>query len=419
MIWRNLCCCLLLWVFISSAAGEGEDVSELNLSDEDRQIVGLLERIEVKFENLDPTERKQFVEKMSTYEDSFSSVLDKVESIPGMLGLNVQMLRENLGIYNKAENVEEIFDSEPSSDDQMLESAINLMEKAAAFHPDSQSVSTQKPVKSVSTQKPAKSVDANPGSEPSPSGSKKTLDDVYNVLTQLVELVLLQISHEASKTEISYANPSHNFLPITPFMQQGSPYHYPSNPSLMYPNKLPSRSAFSSWRKNVRNKRKRRSVKENETPADQKYAKWYNKVYLPWYRNYQKQMNEYYLKLAKYEMDVYYANLPTNPFGDVANSKNDFYKYSKNAYNNFLHEQVKGLDPESIHKEAFDKWKCERTSTSTDGVLDEGQSCWCNTVGTPHAYAGFCGTVEGDNCVAAAGNGCELANRNHHFEAGW
>merc|ERR1719308_736414 len=160
MIWRNLCC-LLLWVFISSAAGEGEDVSELNLSDEDRQIVGLLERIEVKFENLDPTERKQFVEKMSTYEDSFSSVLDKVESIPGMLGLNVQMLRENLGIYNKAENVEEIFDSEPSSDDQMLESAINLMEKAAAFHPD---VSTQKPVKSVSTQKPAISVDANPGS---------------------------------------------------------------------------------------------------------------------------------------------------------------------------------------------------------------------------------------------------------------
>merc|ERR1719308_609727 len=337
MIWRNLCC-LLLWVFISSAAGEGEDVSEVDLSDEERQIVGLLERIEVKFENLDPTERKQFVEKMSTYEDSFSSVLDKVESIPGMLGLNVQMLRENLGIYNKAENVEEIFDSEPSSDDQLLESAINLMEKAAAFHPDSQSVSTQKPVKSVSTQKPAKSVDANPGPEPSPSGSTKTLDDVYNVLAQLVELVLLQISHEASKTEIPYANPSHNFLPVTPFMQQGSPYHYPQNPSLMYPNKLPSRSAFSSWKKNVRNKRKRRSVKVNETPADQKYAKWYNKVYLPWYRNYQKQMNEYYLKLAKYEMDVYYANLPTNPFGDVANSKNKFYGYSKNAYNNFLHE---------------------------------------------------------------------------------
>merc|ERR1719308_739713 len=160
MIWRNLCC-MLLWVFISFATGEGEDVSELNLSDEDRQIVGLLERIEVKFENLDPTERKQFVEKMSTYEDSFSSVLDKVERIPGMLGLNVQMLRENLGIYNKAESVEEIFYSEPSSDDQMLESAINLMEKAAAFHPD---VSTQKPVKSVSTQKPAISVDANPGS---------------------------------------------------------------------------------------------------------------------------------------------------------------------------------------------------------------------------------------------------------------
>jgi len=408
MIWKNLCCCLVLWFFFSSAAGEGDEVSEVDLSDEERQIVGWLERIEVKFENLDPSERKRFVEKMSTYEDSFSSVLDKVESIPGMLGLNVQMLRENLGMYNKAENVEEIYDSEPSSDDQMLES-VNLMEKAASFHPNSQSVSTQKP---------AKSVDANPRSEASPSESK-TLDDVYNVLTQLVELVLLQISHEASKTEISYANPSHNFLPISPFMQQGSPYHYPHNPSLMYPNKLPSRSAFSSWKKNVRNKRKRRSVKENETPADQKYAKWYNKVYLPWYRNYQKQMNEYYLKLAKYEMDVYYANLPTNPFGDVANSKNDFYKYSKNAYNNFLHEQVKGLDPESIHKEAFDKWKCERTSTSTDGVLDEGQSCWCNTVGTPHAHAGFCGTVEGDDCVAEAGNGCELANRNHHFEAGW
>jgi len=401
-----VCCCLALWGFISFAAVEGKVVSEVELSDEDRLIVGLLERVDDKFEKLHPTERKQFVEKMSTYEDRFSLVLDKVERIPGMMGLDVQMLRETLGIYNEAENVEEIFDSEPSLDDKTLEPAINLMEKAAAFHPDGQSVSTQKPVSTV---------DANPGSEPSPSSGSKTLDDVYIVLTQLVELVLIQVSHEASKSETSYANPYSNFLPVTPFMQQGSPYYYPPNPSLMYPSQLPNSKI------NRRNKRhrKRRSVKGDgdATAVDKKYAKWYNNVYLPWYRNYQKQMNEYYLKLAKYEMDVYYANLPTNPFGDVANSKNKFYGYSKNAYNNFLHEEVKGLDPESIHKEAFDKWKCERTSTSTDGVLDEGQSCWCNTVGTPHAHAGFCGSVDGESCVAAAGNGCELANRNNHFEA--
>jgi len=376
----------------------GIGASEQGMSYEDRQIVGLLERVEAKFEKLDLSERKQFVEKMSEYEDKFSVVLDKVETIPGMLGLNVQMLRENLGIPNKAENIEEIHDPvPPPTDDGLLGSAKRLMEKSSSYQKE-----TPKDDKPV-----AKPKDDKLKADKPPSGSEKTLDDVYIVLAQLVELVLIQISHEAAKTTTSSITNPYDYMHMTPFMQYDPNYNYILNPNLRYPG----RNVFGSLKKNGRNKRKRRSTRGHETAADNEYSKWYNEVYIPWYRQYQKEMNEYYLKLAKYEMDLYKANLPSNPFGGVNEGKNKFYKYSKSAYGNFLHEQVRGLDPETIHKEAFDKWKCERTSTRVDGVIEDGQSCWCYTVGTPVARAGFCGTSNGDDeCTGAGELGtCDLS----------
>merc|ERR1719391_156757 len=57
---------------------------------------------------LSERERVEFVAKMADYRDRFESSLDKVENIPGMMGLDVTNLRLSLGLSSKAEDMEEV-----------------------------------------------------------------------------------------------------------------------------------------------------------------------------------------------------------------------------------------------------------------------------------------------------------------------
>merc|ERR1712112_509971 len=80
------------------------------LTEDEEKIVELLKRIQEKFGTLEEGEKVEFVKKIANYQDRFITTLEKVEKVPGMFGLDVQLLRSNLGIPDIEETLEEIHD---------------------------------------------------------------------------------------------------------------------------------------------------------------------------------------------------------------------------------------------------------------------------------------------------------------------
>jgi len=181
-----------------------------------------------------------------------------------------------------------------------------------------------------------------------PKIPKKTINDLYTLLLALTNLVMMQIK---------------------------STMNTPKPPPFLPPQFIGSQPLYGR-------RRNRREARSHQ----QTYNDWYYNVYMPY-------MNDYQIKLAKYEADMAAWNqaqldstMPVNPFGDITNSlSNPYYDYSKKAYNNFLYQQVVDADPQTTHAEAFNKWKCERLSTKATGdptKIAEGQKCWLSTTQT-------------------------------------
>jgi len=146
------------------------------LTDEERQIVGLLERIQTKLETLDGDEKAKFVRKISTRQEQFSSTLNKVESIPGTYNLDVPYLRANLGIPVQSDTIEDIHaEDAPKYEATVPTEDVSSLARAAAANP---------------------SVGSSEGSEP-----VRTLDDVYEVMTILKQLMMVQIVQQQKQEE--------------------------------------------------------------------------------------------------------------------------------------------------------------------------------------------------------------------------
>merc|ERR1712212_1097646 len=180
------------------------------LNDEELKIVSLLERIQEKFVTLDEVEKVEFVRKISDYQDRFTSTLDKVEEIPGMYNLDVPMLRTNLGIPGPSDTLEEIHDPRDYEE-------VNVPDATVEIAPDIEAT--------VSYDAEAESL-VRAAADPTISASlepERSLDDIYEVLTQLVQLVIYQISEELNKPEP--AMPDYYYYP-TPsvYMRSSSPF---------------------------------------------------------------------------------------------------------------------------------------------------------------------------------------------------
>jgi len=421
------------------------------LTEEERKIVALLERIENKFGTLDDSDKEEFVKKISNYQDRFASTLAKVETIPGMYGLDVPMLRANLGIHGE-DTLEEIhveYDGDipdaavevaPDFEETIQHDASSLgrgaavpLEAAVTFEPisvvsDSRGPDAQAPV-GLENSKP-----------------KRTIDDVYNVMSQLVQLVLVQIVQEHNKPEPVLNLPAHFYQAPRPVQPS---YHYsrprvqvqasvkprvsarPRKPMPAYNsgpavgkvpfnhelagllNAIPPVYEDVSMNFNFPKKlRKRRSVIAEPPPvaeveedvhdevhkdgdalqSAQDYADWYNTQYLPWYEHYAYQMQLYQQAMIAYEAAQLRTLVPFNPFGDV-DFGNPFPFYSKTNYMQSLHDDVAGLDPQETYREPYEKWVCERKSDGT-----EGEKCWVPSTATD---AGYCGVVTNGQCGPA------------------
>jgi len=203
------------------------------LNDEELKIVSLLERIQEKFVTLDDGEKVEFVRKISDYQDRFTSTLDKVEEIPGMYNLDVPMLRTNLGIPGHSDTLEEIHD--PRDYDE-----VKLPDATVEIAPDIEAT--------ISYEAEAESL-ARAAADPTLSSTlepERSLDDIYEVLTQLVQLVIYQISQEFNKPE-----------PTMP------DYYYYPTPSVY----MRSSSPFSRVRANKRKKSRKMKPHSRPTPS--------------------------------------------------------------------------------------------------------------------------------------------------------
>merc|ERR1712002_134335 len=202
------------------------------LNDEELKIVSLLERIQEKFATLDDGEKVEFVRKISDYQDRFTSTLDKVEEIPGMYNLDVPMLRTNLGIPGPSDTLEEIHDPRDYEEVKLPDATVEIAPDIEATVPyeaedDSLARAAADPTISLSL-------------EP-----ERSLDDIYEVLTQLVQLVIYQISEEFNKPE-----------PVMP------DYYYYPTPSVF----MRSSSPFSRVRTNKRKKPRKVRPRARPTP---------------------------------------------------------------------------------------------------------------------------------------------------------
>merc|ERR1719481_1674573 len=284
------------------------------LTEDEEKIVELLKRIQEKFGTLEEGEKLEFIKKIANYQDRFITTLEKVEKIPGMFGLDVQLLRTNLGIPETGETLEEIHDPRDAREfeedipDATVEIAPN-MEETTGTEDVSLERAAAGPSISVS------SVEMEP---------KKTLNDVYDVMTQLVQLVLVQIIQEENKPDP--AIPNYYYYPSMPAQ---SPTSYrrvksPRKPKKPTParaipprhmrqqqvpfnqdlagilNVIPPSYDDVSVHYNFPNKRHRRSTEEEEDDADEEaedealsialeYAEWYDNVYMPWHTQSQEQ----------------------------------------------------------------------------------------------------------------------------------
>merc|ERR1711942_173179 len=84
------------------------------------------------------------------------------------------------------------------------------------------------------------------------------------------------------------------------------------------------------------------------------YRDWYDNVYLPWYANWEREMNEYKLKMLKYEAAHYQVS---NPFGDISFG-NPYPFYSKASYTQSLFDDVDGSKgPKKKYATEYEDWK--------------------------------------------------------------
>merc|ERR1711942_597315 len=91
---------------------------------------------------------------------------------------------------------------------------------------------------------------------------------------------------------------------------------------------------------------------EDEDAID--YRDWYDNVYLPWYANWEREMNEYKLKMLKYEAAHYQVS---NPFGDVSFG-NPYPFYSEASYRQSLFDDVDGSKgPKKKYATEYEDWK--------------------------------------------------------------
>merc|ERR1719244_1535768 len=127
---------------------------------------------------LSERERVEFVAKMADYRDKFESSLDKVERIPGMMGLDVTNLRINLGLSSHAEDMEEVhIEDVPWYEDPKQSKSFGSVESMV------RKAGTPKNLKSSAKKK-----------EP-------TMNDLYEALLQLLELTIVQVLQKAEEDD--------------------------------------------------------------------------------------------------------------------------------------------------------------------------------------------------------------------------
>merc|ERR1711936_1133503 len=139
----------------------------------------------------------------------FTSTLDKVEQVPGMYKLDVAMLRTNLGIPGPGDTVEEIHD--PRDYDE-----VKLPDATVEIAPDFEATVSYK-AEDGSLARAASDPTISKSSEP-----ERSLDDIYEVMTQIVQLVLYQIAEDFNKPEPAQVMPDYYYYP-TPSMFMRSP----------------------------------------------------------------------------------------------------------------------------------------------------------------------------------------------------
>jgi len=197
---------------LEAAENEFKDIHATTtalLNDEELKIVSLLERIQEKFATLDEGEKVEFVTKISDYQDRFTSALDKVEQVPGMYKLDVAMLRTNLGIPGPSDTLEEIHD--PRDYDE-----VKLPDATVEIAPDFEATVSYE-AEDESLARAASDPTISKSSEP-----ERSLDDIYEVMTQIVQLVLYQIAEDFNKPEPVQVMPDYYYYP-TPSMFMRSP----------------------------------------------------------------------------------------------------------------------------------------------------------------------------------------------------
>merc|ERR1711875_179553 len=194
------------------------------LTDEELKIVSLLERIQEKFVTLDEGEKVEFVRKISDYQDRFTSTLDKVENIPGMYKLNVTMLRTNLGIPGPSDTLEEIHDPRDYEEVKLPDATVEIVpDIEATVSYEEKDVPLARAAVDPIVLKP---VAAKPvAAEPAAVKPERSLNDIYKVMTQLVQLVLYQIAQEFDKPDLAPARSVYPYYPIPSVsMSAYSPY---------------------------------------------------------------------------------------------------------------------------------------------------------------------------------------------------
>merc|ERR1712142_898271 len=177
-LWGYIVPCFMFSCAVSSfALNRQETLSADSLTADDRKIVALLERIQVKMKALSEREKVEFGAKMADYRDKFESSLDKVEKIPGMMGLDVTNLRLSLGLISHAEDMEEVhIEDVPWCEDRKQSKSFGSVESMV------RKAATPKNVKSSAKKEP-------------------TMNDLYDALLQLLELTIVQVLQKAEEDD--------------------------------------------------------------------------------------------------------------------------------------------------------------------------------------------------------------------------
>merc|ERR1719334_836931 len=187
---------------------------------------------------LSEREKVEFVAKMADYRDRFESSLDKVENIPGMMGLDVTNLRLSLGLSSKAEDMEEVHIEDVPWYELQNE---DLKQSKSFGSVESMLRETAKPTNLKSSAKK----------------KEPTMNDLYDALLQLLELTIVQVLQKAEEDDsvdvildpfedkrISQqqammnaimAQPMRNFMPfngINPMMASVNPMMASVNPMM-------------------------------------------------------------------------------------------------------------------------------------------------------------------------------------------